>query len=839
MNKRLYCSGLLLILLFGYTNSFAQKKTFLFSGTVKEAGTNLPLENASILFSGMTIGVQTDSSGYFGLYLPPKAYQITIRMLGYRIKTDRIVLDQHINIEVSLEKIERLLDEVVITAEKADANVNRTIMGVEKLSGKTLKKLPNLMGEADVIRSIMLLPGVSTVGEGASGFNVRGGNVDQNLVLLDGVPLFNTSHLFGFFTAFNADMVQDISLFKGGIPSMYGGRASSVLDVRLREGNFDNWSLQGGVGPISSRVLVEGPLWKGKTSIIAAARGSLSDFYLRYFPNEALKKSKANFYDFNMKITHKFGQNQRISLSAYSSNDAFKFAQDTLYFWNTSNISLKHNALIRDKLAHNFTAFLSKYKYGIEGLSTPYQYKWQPSIVQKSIREDLSYEFSNKSRLDFGLEFSQYTNNAGSLSPTTSESIVNNFTMPVEQSREMAAYIGHSIGLGKTISLDYGLRYAYYQLLGPGKMYDYQSGIPREVETITDTLNYPKGSVVQSYGGFEPRVSLAFKLDSNLSIKLGYNRMQQFMHLISNTMAISPADIWKNSNQQIPQQIADQYSVGFFKNFVGRESNVYETSLEVYYKDLKNVVDYIDGASLYLNPTIETQLLVGKGFAYGAEFFLKKARGKKLTGWFSYTYSRTFRQIPATENQISANFGLRFPANFDSPHNFKLVLNNRWTKHITFNTNFTYNTGRPITYPNGRYKITAFSDVYDYMIKAGLNPRNGFNKGTYVFNGDIYEFLQPSTINQLLDGYSTPSFTLRNAERIPDYMRLDLGITIDTKERKKWQGSWNFSIYNILARQNAYSIYFKSSTGLRTQAKTYKLSVLGAAIPSLTFNFKF
>ncbi|HEY1054519.1 MAG TPA: TonB-dependent receptor, partial [Emticicia sp.] len=739
MNKQLYFLFTLFFLI--HINVVAQKKNFLFSGTIKEAGTNLPLENASILFSGMTIGVQTDSLGYFGLYLPPKAYQITVRMLGYKIKTDRIVLDQNVNIEVSLEKIERLLDEVVITAEKADANVNRTIMGVEKLSGKTLKKLPNLMGEADVIRSIMLLPGVSTVGEGASGFNVRGGNVDQNLALLDGIPLFNTSHLFGFFTAFNADMVQDISLYKSGIPSMYGGRASSVLDVRLKEGSFDKWSLQGGVGPISSRILVEGPLWKGKTSIIAAARGSLSDFYLRYFPNEALKQSKANFYDFNVKITHKFGQNQRISLSAYSSNDAFKFAQDTMYFWKTSNISFKHNALIHGKLAHNFTAFLSKYQYGIEGLSIPYQYKWEPSIVQKSIREDLSYELSNKSRLDFGLEFSHYINDAGSLFPTSSESIVNNFAMPVQQSREMAAYVGHNIGVGKSISLDYGLRYAYYQLLGPGKFYDYQSGVPREVETIRDTLNYRKGSVVQSYGGFEPRLSVAFKLDSNFSIKLGYNRMQQFMHLISNTMAISPADVWKNSNPQIPQQIADQYSIGFFKNFVGRESNVYEASLEVYYKNLQNVVDYIDGAALYLNPAIETQLLVGKGFAYGAEFFLKKARGKKLTGWFSYTYSRTFRQIQATENQLSANFGLRFPANFDSPHNFKLVLNNRWTKRMTFNANFTYNTGRPITYPNGRYKITAFSDVYDYMVKAGLTPRNGYNISTYVYNGSVYEQL--------------------------------------------------------------------------------------------------
>ncbi|WP_435357360.1 TonB-dependent receptor [Emticicia sp. SJ17W-69] len=820
-------------------DAFGQKKQFLLSGTVKDAETGSPLENTSILFSGMTVGVSTDSLGYFSILLPPKSYQIVVRTLGYKIRIERFSLSQNLNFDFLLEKVPRLLDEVVITAEKADANVNRTIMGVEKISGKTLKKLPNLMGEADVIRSIMLLPGVSTVGEGASGFNVRGGNVDQNLVLLDGIPLFNTSHLFGFFTGFNADMVQDVSLFKGGIPSMYGGRASSVLDVRLKEGNFDKWSLQGGVGPISSRLLVEGPIFKGKTSIIVGARASLSDFYLKYFNNPALKQSKANFYDINAKITHKFGKNQRISLAAYTSDDAFKFAQDTLYSWNTRNVSLKHNALIGNKISHNLTVFLSKYQYGITGLKPQFEYKWQPSIIQKSIREDLSYEVSNKSRIDFGGDFSLYRNDAGSLLPNAPQSIIEAFKMPVQQSREMSVYAGHSLTLSPKISIDYGLRYAFYQLVGPDNVYNYQLGKPREIETITDTLTYKKGSVIKSYGGFEPRFSFAFKIDSSFSVKLGFNRMQQFMHLLSNTMAISPADIWKNSNAQLPQQIADQFSIGVFKNFNNAQNSTFETSVEVYYKNLKNVIDYVDGAALYLNPTVETQLLVGKGYAYGAEFFIKKARGKKLTGWLSYTYSRTFRQIEANENQVGANFGLRFPANFDSPHNIKFVLNNRWSKRITFNANFTYNTGRPITYPNGRYKIYAYNDVYDYMVAKGLNPRQGLDKRSYVYNGQTYVFLENATIIENLDGYASPSFTLRNAERIPDYFRLDVGLTLDPKEKSKMNSSWNFSIYNILNRQNVYSIYFRSSTGLRNLARTYKLSVLGAAIPSLTYNFKF
>jgi hypothetical protein len=345
--------------------------------------------------------------------------------------------------------------------------------------------------------------------------------------------------------------------------------------------------------------------------------------------------------------------------------------------------------------------------------------------------------------------------------------------------------------------------------------------------------------VVASYGGFEPRLSLAIKLDTSFSIKIGFNRMQQFRHLLSNTMAVSPSDIWKNSNQQIPPQIADQYSIGFFKNFTNASNAVFETSAEFYYKNLNNVVDYVDGAQLYLNPTVETQLLVGKGLAYGGEFFLKKSRGKRLTGWVSYTYARTFRTIKANENQTEANFGIQFPANFDTPHTFKFVLNNRWTNRISFNANFTYTTGRPITYPNGRYKIYAFNELYDYAVKTGLFPRPGLAQTTYTYNGTTYSFLQPKEINELVDGYSTASFTLRNAERIPDYMRLDVGITFDPKPGKRWQGSWNFSIYNLLSRQNAYSVYFRSSTGEINQAKTYQLSVLGAAIPSITYNFKF
>ncbi|MHA8100439.1 TonB-dependent receptor [Aquirufa nivalisilvae] len=827
------------LLLFCVLLSFAtlgQKKgNFVFSGTIHDIETKAPIEGASIFFSGLSIGARTDSSGYFSVSLPARSYGAVFRSLGYKYKTAKIDLKENVQISIYLEKSEQILDEVVISEEKSDANVSRTIMGVEKMSSNTLKKLPNLMGEADVIRSIMLLPGVSTVGEGASGFNVRGGNVDQNLVLLDGVPLFSTSHLFGFFTSFNADMVQDLSLYKGGIPSKYGGRASSVLDVRMKEGNFEKWQFQGGISPISSRLLIDGPLVKDKTSLIVGVRGSLSDFYLGYFPNPALQKSKADFYDVNFKLTHRIGKNQRISLSAYASYDGFKFAADTMYAWQTKTISLQHFALWRD-WSHHFTAFASEYAYGIEGLKSGYEFIWRPSITQKTLREDLSLDLKQWGRSDFGVEFTSYRNEAGTFRPSTMNSVVNTFPMQTEYSREMSVYIGHSLPIYKRMSLDVGLRYAYYQLQGPQQFYRYKSGIPRAINTITDTLRFQSGDVVQSYGGFEPRLSLAIKLDTNTSIKIGFNRMQQFMHLLSNTMAVSPVDIWKNSNPYLPQQVADQYSIGIFRNFSNAQNAVFEASAEVYYKRLSNVIDYIDGAALYLNPTVETDLLVGEGRAFGAEFFLKKARGKRLTGWVSYTYARSFRLIEANGSQMSANFGKEFPANFDMPHNFKFVLNHRLSKRITFNANFTYTSGRPITYPNARYKVYAFNDLYDYGYANGIFPRPGL---TPVTGGSSYTYLTGTNIQPLLDGYSSPSFTLRNQERIPYYMRLDIGFTIEPKEGMRWQGSWNFSIYNLFARENAYSIFFRSSTGLINQARTYQLSVLGAAIPSLTYNFKF
>lgn len=837
--KKVFLIGSLLLLF----NSFlgvAQKSTSkLFSGKVVDKQTGAPLEGTTILFSGFSYVAITDSLGNFSIQLPARTYSLTIRRLGYKFQISRLDLHQAVNENFRLEPVEKLLDEVIISAEKSESQVRRPISGVERMSSKTLKKMPTLMGEADVVRSILALPGVSTIGEGASGFNVRGGNVDQNLVLLDGVPLYNTSHLFGFFTAFNSNIVSDLSLYKGGIPSNYGGRTSSVLDVRLKEGSYEKWNFQAGVGPLSSNVVIDGPLKKNKTSILIGFRASLSDFYLKYFPSPTVSKSKANFFDLNLKITHQVNAKNKLTFSYYQSGDQFKFGADTSYFWKTQTASFKFNSIINDKLSNNLLIFHSNYQYGIEGNKENLGFTWTPSIQQTSIKDELTYEPSSQVTIESGVEWNRYFNNQGDFLPAGNSSIIQNFYMPKEKALDASLFINSTVQLSNQLTANVGLRFVTYGLFGEAVKLRYAAKKPRQASTVVDTLQYGSSDLIQSYGGLEPRFSLSYKLAELSSIKLGYNRMRQYMHLLSNTMAISPVDIWKFSDQYVKPQVVDQFSLGLFKNLELDAKGSFETSIEAYYKTYQNVIDYVDAANLYLNPTVETELLNAQGRSYGVELMVKKSRGVRTTGWISYAYARSFRLALPNEEQIGANFGKEFPANFDIPHSVKFVLNHRLNKRFSFNANFNYSSGRPITYPNARYKLYAFNEVYDFGYASGIYPREGLGQKSYIYNGQTYTFLQPTTIAPLLDGYSAASFTLRNQERIPYYMRLDVGITIEPKANSKYEQSWNFSIYNLLSRANVYSIFFRSSTGMINQAKAYELSVLGAAIPSITYNLKF
>jgi len=832
-------TSLILFFVFIFFANHAQKNNFTFSGKVKDVQTGAALEGTTILFSGYNFVAFADSLGDFSIQIPARTYQITVRRLGYKFKTAKIILNGPVKVDFALEPTEKLLEEVVISSEKSETQIRRPLSGVERMSSKTLKKMPTLLGEVDVVRSILALPGVSTIGEGASGFNVRGGNVDQNLVLLDGVPLYNTSHLFGFFTAFNSQVVSDLSLYKGGISSNYGGRSSSVLDVRLKEGSLEKWNFQTGIGPLSSNIVLDGPLIKNKTSILLGARASLSDFYLSYFPNPVIAKSRANFFDLNLKISHHFNSKNKLSVSYYQTGDAFKFGTDTSYFWNTRAVSLQFNSLLNSKWSNNLLAFHNNYSYGIEGKKSGLEFIWNPNLIQNSIKDEISFEPDEKKSFVGGFELNLYKNKQGDFLPNSGNSIIQAFYMPVENAKELSLFLNGTFQVNSKISMQAGIRYAMYGLYGEAVKLKYKEGFPRSASSVLDTLKFEAGDLIKSYSGLEPRLSFVYQLGKLQSFKMGYHRMQQFVHLLSNTMAISPVDIWKFSDQYVKPQVVDQVSAGWFSNYELEEKGSFETSLEFYYKKYNQVVDYVDAANLYLNPTVETDLLNATGRSYGAELMLKKSRGLRTTGWVSYTYSRSFRQALPTSDQIGANFGQEFPANFDMPHSLKIVLNHRLSNRFSFQANFNYSSGRPITYPNGRYKLYAFSEIYDYGYNQGLFPRSGLGTRSYVYNGQTFTFLEPNTIAPLLDGYSSPSFTLRNQERIPYLMRLDVGITIDAKRNAKYEQSWNFSIYNLLSRANVYSVFFRSSTGKINQAKAYELSVLAAAIPSLTYQLKF
>lgn len=835
--KQLTKAFIFLILLIPFLG-FSQEQKAILSGKIIDSETQAPVEGATIYFPGNSFIAITNSTGDFSIELKEKKYSFTVRHLTYKIFIGKFELKDSLFLKIELEPKDKLLDEVVISTERSEANLSRAIGGVEKMSSKTIRKMPTLMGESDVVRSILALPGVSTIGEGASGFNVRGGNVDQNLVLLDGVPLYNTSHLFGFFTAFNSELVSDLSLYKGGIPSNFGGRSSSVLNVRLKEGDYQKWNYEFGLGQLSSQFSIDGPIKENKTSLLIGGRTSLSDFYLKFFPNKDVANSKANFYDLNIKLAHKLNDKNKLTLGFYRSNDQFKFSSDTTYFWETNSINLNLNTLINPKLSHNFSTFYSDYQYGIRGDKKNFEFIWKPNLCQFSIKDFILFEPKNGNSYEFGIEFNQYKNNQGTFAANSGTSIIQNFYMPTEYAKDGNLYINTNFLFKEKFSVNLGLRYSIFGNFGEAKKYLYQENIPKFIQTITDTIFYKKGELIKAYGGFEPRLAVSYRINEGSSLKMGYNRMRQYMHLLSNTMAISPVDIWKFSDQYVKPQVVDQYSLGFFKAWESISKGSFEASIESYYKNYQNIIDYIDGANLYLNPSVETDLLNARGRSYGIEWMLKKTRGIKSTGWVSYTYSRSFRQSLPSQTQLGANFGYEFPSNFDIPHSVKMVWNYRLNKRFSFNANFNYSSGRPITYPNGRYKIYAFSDLYDYAFSNGIFPRPGTVPVVVEYYGNIYTYMQESMIKPLLDGYSTPSFTLRNQERIPFYMRLDVGITIEPKEGTKKQHSWNFSIYNLFSRANVYSIFFRSSTGKINQAKAFELSVLGAAIPSLTYQLK-
>ena len=784
--RNVYCTLFFILI---SLHSIGQNK-FNAEGRVIDYDTRQPLKNASVIVKETKAGSATNDSGYFSIPVHLQKFTIVVSVVGYQHGTRDIDLSEdrkRVTIELK-KKANEQMDEVVLNAYKDNAKVKTVEMNIVKINPELIKRSPLLFGEADIIKALILQPGVTSTGEGAGGFNVRGGNADQNLVLVDGAPLFNTSHLLGFYTAVSPDAVQDISLYKGGMPAQYGGRLSSLLNMKVKSGNATHMQYTGGLGPMSGRFFLNGPLIKNKLTFIGGVRVAYPDLILNQL-RDKFGDSRAFFYDGIIKAEYTLNSNNKIAITGYRSYDKFRFDSSTSYNWETNLVSLNFSSAFSSKLSLKLNANYSQFISTINGLDKYYDFNLRSSITQQQIKPVFEYKPTDKHTFQAGVDYIQYGISPGNQKPSSDSSSINPMVIEKEQGREMAIFISDQVDFTDKISLQLGLRYASYDYLGPKIVYQYEPGVPNSKETISDSSFYAKNKSIKNYGGLEPRVSLKIGLRDDLSLKLSYNRGQQFMHLISNTTAISPVDFWKLSDQYINRQMGDQYAAGVFKSF---EENLYEASLEIYYKTTKNTVQYKDGASLLLNPYIESALLNARGRAYGFEFSFAKNIGK-FTGQVNYTYSKSQVQVLTAFPSEIVNEGKYYPSDIDRPHNLAIMMKLKLGRGWSFSSNFIFTSGRPATYPDGNY------------------PYNG----TVVTN-----------------------YSKRNMDRLPAYHRLDAGFTWVSKryaEQKRYS-LWNISFYNIYMHQNAYSIYFKRDG---TRLLSYRLSVIGGLIPSISWNYNF
>jgi len=642
-------------------------KILTLSGSVISEKEEEMVIGATVYIEELDTGTITNANGNFRIEIPSGKYHILVNSVGL-LEEDReieLLSDTQIQVSMASEVVE--LSEVVIREDVEDANISDVYVGITKLDIQTIKNMPAFMGEVDVVRSLLMLPGVSSVGEASTGFNVRGGSVDQNLILLDETPVFNTSHLFGLFSVFNQDAIDNVTLLRGGIPARYGGRLSSVLDIRSNEHQAETLEMKGGIGLVSSRLTVDVPIVKEKMSVMLGGRYSYTDLVLNLFASDEVKGSSAYFYDANLKYNYQINKKNTLQMSFYTSYDQFKFPTDTVNEWGTRNASIRYNRLFGKKLVMNIVGAYSDYDYGIFDPEGSDSFNWEAGIDYKNLKADFTYFLGEKHRLEFGGGVVWYTLYPGKLTSGEGSSI-NPDELEPENSRESAVYISDEYALSKRITLYAGLRYSYYSIFGPKTINLYADGLPRNEENVIGERTYEEGETIKTFDGWEPRLSLRFGINDKSSVKLSFNRMYQYIHLISNTISISPIDIWKSSDYHIGPQFSDQFSIGYFRNFM---SNTIESSLEFYYKNIYDLVDFKDGAELFLNPNLENALLQGEGRAYGVELMINKTLGR-LTGWVSYAYSRTERKIEGPFEEETINNGYYYPANYDKPHDIKI-----------------------------------------------------------------------------------------------------------------------------------------------------------------------
>lgn len=762
---------------------------YILSGHITDLKDNKPLSDITVKEKNTKTSTITDSLGFYSLKLPTGISTIEVESLIYRNTSRKIMIYSNGTLDFSIVEKVNQLDEVLVKG-KNTQNIRTAITGVTTIEAEGVKNIPLVLGERDILKVALTIPGIKTAGEGSSGFSVRGGKEDQNLVLLDNATLYNPTHLFGFFSSVNPYTINKVDIYKGGIPSEFGGRLSSVFDINSKNGNTEKFSGEGGIGPVTSNLTASIPVVKGKASLLVGGRATYSDWILRSLDNEQLKNSKASFYDLFAKYNHKINSSNSVEGTAYYSKDAYKITPDSLYKYSNRLISVKWKHTFSEKTNSEFNISNSEYKFNINydsGNPESFIFKYKIDETQASVKFNTTNNAKHK--FTYGIQTKLYKVNPGEMTLNGSISLINPLKVDDEKGLESAIFFSDKYQISEKLLLDIGARYSLYAALGKSIQKVYLEGVPLTPSTVIEEKTYANNEVINTSGGFEPRIGLRYIFDESFFIKAGLDKNFQYIHLLSNNSTQAPTDTWKLSDLNVKPESGLQYSLGLFKKL---NDNDIELSLEGYYKTSKNILDYKVGANIILNQDLETQLLQGEGKAYGVEFLLKKPNGR-LNGWIGYTYARSFIKLNSEFNDEKVNNGDYFPSNFDKPHDVSIVMNYKFTHRYSFSSNFVYQTGRPVTYPIGKY-------IY--------------NNAEYTLYSD------------------------RNKYRIPDYFRLDIGLNIEGnhKIKKLAHSFWNISVYNVLGRNNPYSIFFVTENG---EIKAYKASIFAVPIPTITYNFKF
>ncbi|MCL4509892.1 MAG: TonB-dependent receptor [Bacteroidetes bacterium] len=759
---------------FAVTGSAQVKKNYTISGTIESSESGEVLIGATVIVTELkSVGASSNAYGFYSITIPAGVYTVRVQYLGYKVLTDTVDLDRDLTKNFALTPEPFTEQEVVVSGEHANANVTSTKISANDLQVRQLKSIPVLLGEKDVMKTIQLLPGIMGAGEGSTGFYARGGGADQNLVLLDEAPVYNPSHILGFLSVFNSDAIKDVTVMTGGIPAQYGGRLSSVVDIRTNDGNDKTFDATGGIGLLDSRLTLDGPIVKDKGSFIVSGRRTYADLFLRLSRDTTINRVRLYFYDLNAKVNYSFGEHDRLFLSGYFGRDNFSYPNLFGFNWGNGTGTLRWNHIFGDKFFSNTSLIYSDYSYANDVGASPNQFEITSGIRDVNLKSDFQYFMNPDNTMQFGADFIYHTFLPSSITGGSGITL-NNVSVEKKFGLENALYLSDDATVLSDLKVNYGLRVSSFSLLGPGSVFTYNSE-----GNVVDTANYGSGKFIKTFFSLEPRITATVVLNDASSLKSSYTRTVQYLHLLSNSTSTNPSDLWVPSTNNVPPEYADQIDLGYFRNF---NNNEYESSLVLYYKNMQNLIDYKNGADLQLNPTVESLLLYGRGWSYGAEFMLKKKFGA-LTGWIAYTLSRT------EEKFAQINDGQPFPATQDRTHDVSIVLmydlNSRWS----FGATWVYYTGNAITFPSGNYMI---------------------------------------------NGRLVPYYTSRNGYRMPPYNRLDLSVTWNINEHS----NLNFSLYNAYDRMNPYAITFQQVSGNPNQTEAVQTTIF-PIMPSITYNFKF